>query len=444
LVDGAHLRGLAVILDVVYNHVGPEGNYFKNYSPFYFHETKSNEWGDCFNFDGPESGPVRNFFRQNLAYWLDEYRVDGVRLDATHAIHDTSERHILQELAALAHAKGAFVIAEDERNAVELLQRPDGTGLQLDAVWSDDFHHEVRVALTGTRESYFSSYRGNADALKKTLSRGWSYCGEDYPFWGGRPRGEDCTHLAPSAFVFCIENHDQVGNRAFGERLEHLVEPAAFRAASALLCLSPYTPLIFMGQEWRSSSPFLFFSNHGGELGRQTGEGRKLEFERKGLNTEGRDLSEMPDPEADSTFERSKLYWGEIDNLEHAQVLNLYQQCLRLRRTRLGDSCRSRKNWTVQAVKGVVCVRYWPAQGASLLLLVDLEGGAVLSTESDLSAPPADGSWKVLLHSNEVCFGGGESLIRPGALIGPHASIYFSEPGAILLEATSVTREETA
>jgi maltooligosyltrehalose trehalohydrolase len=232
LIDAAHAKGLAVILDVVYNHTGPEGSYLSRYTPNYFHHENKNTWGTGFNLDQSESGPVREFILQNVAYWFDEFRVDGLRVDATHAIVDKSEPHILKEISGLAHERGGFVIAEDERNPVELLRDSKGDGHHFDAVWSDDFHHSVRVALTEVQEAYFKSYNGSAQELATTLDRGWTYCGEPFPYWKGRPRGSDCHHLPPSSFVFCIDNHDQSGNRAHGERLGHLVSADRYRAAS--------------------------------------------------------------------------------------------------------------------------------------------------------------------------------------------------------------------
>ena len=300
LVDAAHGAGLAVILDVVYNHAGP-GSVLGSYTRDYFRTGESTPWGSGFNLDGPRSGPVRDFLLGNVCAWLDEYRMDGLRLDATHAIRDDSPTHLIDEMAGLAHERGAFLVAEDERNSARILRRQGG-GPGVDAAWADDFHHQVRVALTGTRESYFAGYGGSAASLADTIRHGWSYRGQPYPAWGGRPRGEPADHLPPEAFVYCIENHDQVGNRALGERLEHLVTPAQFRMASMLLCLGPHPVLLFMGQDWAASSPFLFFSDHGGELGRLVSAGRRREF---GHN------EAAPDPESPSTFEASKLSWDE-------------------------------------------------------------------------------------------------------------------------------------
>jgi len=425
LVDAAHERGLAVILDVVYNHLGSSGNYLAEYCADYFRPDQATPWGRTFNLDGARSRPVRDFLVGNAAYWLDEFRFDGLRLDATHAISDQSSPHLLAEIAAAAHARGGFVIAEDERNQAEILRLPDGAGFGLDAAWADDFHHQVRVALTGIREAYFGAYRGTAADLASTLTHGWTYRGQPYGPWGGRARGSPCDHLPANAFVVCIENHDQIGNRAKGERLEHLVTPRQFRAASMLLCLGPYAPLIFMGQEWAASTPFLFFTDHGGELGARVSEGRRREFEGHGPHWSAADL---PDPEAPATFADSKLHWQERDEETHAAVLALYRECLRWRRTWLRGPVLQRERWLVRQAGEFVAIRYQIGEDARLLL-------AALRPEPFPSGPlpaafepPAGRVWRIALHSEAARFGGEE---RPRGL----HDWRIDGPGAVWLEA---------
>jgi maltooligosyltrehalose trehalohydrolase len=429
LVDAAHSRGIAVILDVVYNHVGPEGCYLKQFASQYFHDGNKNTWGTGFNFDEAGNEAVRGFILQNIAYWLDEFRVDGLRVDATHAIADKSERHILADISRAVHARGGFVIAEDERNPIELLQATDGTGHGFDAVWSDDFHHSVRVALTGTREAYFASYEGSAQELARTLQCGWTYCGQPFPFWQGRKRGSECTHLPPSSFVLCIDNHDQTGNRAHGERLAHLVEPDAYRAASALLCLSPYTPMFFMGQEWAASTPFLFFSDFQGELGRKVREGRIAEFQKTGLNQDKEKLESMPEPQSPRTFELSRLQWAELTEPAHERVFLLYQECLRWRRAHLSDGASDRSLWGVIALPQGVAIRFSPPNQPEWLLIVALKGGAPVVFTHDL-APPGDGYWMTAFHTLESRFGGASDT-----LVSPR---YFRDETLALLSPVSV------
>ncbi|QYM79595.1 malto-oligosyltrehalose trehalohydrolase [Horticoccus luteus] len=405
LVDEAHTRGIAVVLDVVYNHLGPDGNYLGAYAAAYFHRDRETPWGKTFNLDGHDSGPVRDFFVRNAAYWLDEFRIDGLRLDATHSMHDESSLHLLAEIANAVHARGGFVIAEDERNTCTVLRRPDGTGHGIDAVWADDFHHQVRVALTGQKGAYFANYTGTMAAVAETLREGWFYRGQSYPTWG-HPRGEPCAHLPVSAFVWCIENHDQVGNRARGERLEHLVSGAVFRAATMLLTLAPYVPLLFMGQEWGASAPFLFFTDHHGELGRLVSEGRRREFGA----LHGAEES-VPDPQKEETFLASKLNWGECAEPAHATLLEFYRSLFRERKAWLQGDATDRANWDVAADGEVLTLHY---RAARRRLVVAWREGAAISGKNEGES--------VVLHSEEARFGGAGEWTR-----GPAAVLFATE-----------------
>jgi maltooligosyltrehalose trehalohydrolase len=418
LVDAAHAHGLAVILDVVYNHLGPVGNQLPSYSPHYFHSSRATPWGQSYDLDGPNSGAVRSFLIDNATYWLDEFHLDGLRLDATHAIPDESDPHLLKEIVEAAHARGAFVIAEDERNSVELLHKPDGEGTGVDAVWSDDFHHQVRVALTGVRESYLAAYGGTTADVAATLEHGWSYRGQSFPFWQGKPRGAACAHLPANAFVFCIENHDQVGNRAKGERLEHLITADKFRAASVLLCLSPYTPMLLMGQEWAAGSPFLFFTDHAGEHGRLVSKGREKEFEQSGLN---RGIIDIPDPQADTTFTKSKLNWGELNEPQHAAILAMNRLCFSERRTWLRGPALIRGRWKIVRCDDWIGIRYQFSEGDRMLLFA-LTQARPLSALPEAFQAPGGHAWHTVLHSNEATFGGeGPDSVVAEELAGPVA-----------------------
>ena len=399
LVDAAHGRGLAVILDVVYNHLGPDGNYLGSYSRDYFNPTHKTPWGDGFNF---ERQPVRDFFVENALYWRREFHVDGFRLDATHAIVDNSEQHVLAEIAERVQSLGGFVIAEDERNEAALLRTREDGGLGLDAIWSDDFHHVVRVMLTSWREGYFKSYRGTVEELAATLDHGWLLAGEKRtPQVAGQPGA--AAALSPEQFVFCILNHDQVGNQAFGLRLNELVSPAAFRAASALLCLVPYTPLILMGQEWAASTPFLFFTDHNRALGQKVTQGRREEFRSFTAFRDPEARKKIPDPQAEETFTRSKLDWQEANQGRHAEVLELYRQCLRLRREAPALRNHSRENFRViPPDAGVLGLGFGQAGLEQWLVLADLVGG------HRMPVLEAGAAWQLVLSSNEARFGGGE------------------------------------
>lgn len=423
LIDAAHARGLAVVLDVVYNHLGPVGNYLRTYCRDYFSTQHATPWGAALNLDGPRSGPVRDFLLGNAIYWLDEFRVDGLRLDATHAMPDSSDRHLLAAMADAVHDRGGFVIAEDDRNYVELLHDPSGRGYGFDAAWSDDFHHQVRVALTGRREAYFASYTGTAGDLADTLQHGWTYRGQSYPFWENRPRGGPCRHLPAAAFVVCIENHDQVGNRARGERLEHLVTPAQFRAASVLLCLSPYAPLLFMGQEWAASSPFLYFTDHEGAYGRQVSEGRRREFEKSGFYPG--ENGGFPDPQEEAMFQRSKLNWNERKQGVHRGLLELYRRALKFRRIGIAGGFTERSRWQVAAIGDAVALRYQFESSCWLLLVSFVSGQAPVQSSSELLRPPAGRPWVALLNSEATRFGGGGGRTpEPEAFTGPAAVLY--------------------
>lgn len=432
LVDAAHQRGLNVILDVVYNHFGPEGNYLGCFSPHYFNPQLKTPWGDAINFSGPQSRHVRAIFLANVAYWLDEFRLDGFRLDATHEILDSSTPHILAEIARTARQRGAIVTAEDDRNLASLALPAEQGGTGLDGLWADDFHHTVRVALTGKREGYFASFEGTPDELAQTAAHGWFYRGQPTPFMP-RPRGTPTGNVRPAQLIHCISNHDQTGNQAFGERLNHLVSPEAYRAASALLCLTPGTPLLFMGQEWAASSPFLYFTDHHDELGRMVTEGRRREFKEfvAALDqTQGPPV--IPDPQAEATFLQSKLRWDELSLPAHQQSLLLYRELLHLRRTEVDIRKRTRQNCRAELLgDGVVGILFQESIHSGLLTLLDLSGGHQWEPAADPFAPlPPGWQWQVVFSSNDSRFGG------PGSTTGQSAPTRFSfdQPELLLLK----------
>jgi maltooligosyltrehalose trehalohydrolase len=362
LVDEAHGLGLAVLLDVVYNHFGPSGNYLSAYSPQYFTRETTNAWGDSIDYAHPV---VRQLVLESARYWLTEFRFDGLRLDATHAICDRSPRHILRELAdevrALRPAK--LLIAEDERNEPALVEQ-----LGFDAVWADDFHHGVHVTLTGEREGYYGGYQPGADTVAKAILGGWLYQGQHYPPTG-KPRGRPADRLPAEAFVYCLQNHDQIGNRARGERLSALVGEDALAAVSALLLFLPMTPLIFMGEEWAASSPFLFFTDHDPELGRLIAEGRRAEFKAFEAFRHPLTRQAIPDPQQEETFLRSRLRWQELKLERHRRLHQLYRWFLRARRSDPVLSSAGRGGLQAEASKGdLVVVRRWNDRGERLLL----------------------------------------------------------------------------
>jgi malto-oligosyltrehalose trehalohydrolase len=324
LVDAAHRLGLMVLLDVVYNHFGPEGNYLHVYAPDFFSQRHQTPWGAAINFDGPGSRIVRDFFIHNALYWLEEFHFDGLRLDAVHAILDDSHPHILTELAeAVRRGPGRMrhlhLVLENDDNAARYLAREaNGTVRWYDAQWNDDVHHALHVLLTGERDGYYADYLDQPErCLGRALTEGFSYQGERSAY-RGRPRGERSRDLPATAFVAFLQNHDQVGNRAFGERLTVLAAPEALRAALALLLLAPSIPMLFMGEEFGCTCPFPFFCDFTGELAHAVTKGRRSEFASFARSWEAQRIETIPDPNARSTFAMAVLDWTSLNEPEHA------------------------------------------------------------------------------------------------------------------------------
>jgi len=334
LIAAAHSRGLAMMLDVVYNHFGPEGNYLHRYAPGFFTDRHRTPWGDAINFDGPGSRTVRDFFIHNALYWLEEYHFDGLRFDAVHAIIDASEPHIFKELAAALRAgpgsrRPIYLVLENHANEAHHLGAP-GAAATHDAQWNDDIHHCLHAILTGETDGYYADYAARPHALLcRTLAEGFAYQGEASPYQDGKARGEKSAHLPPTAFVSFLQNHDQIGNRAHGERLSELVASDAARlAAAAVLLLAPAPPMLFMGEEWGALEPFPYFCDMSAELTVKIREGRRREFARFGKFAG--DL-ELPDPASAATFEAAKLIWPRRSHARHAYWLEQYRRLLAIR-----------------------------------------------------------------------------------------------------------------
>jgi maltooligosyltrehalose trehalohydrolase len=434
-VDAAHARGLAVILDVVYNHLGPEGNYlYAVTGGQYFTDRHCTPWGDAIDY---ERRPVREFAIQNALHWAHEYHVDGLRMDATHAILDDSEIHLLQELGnrvreSLPADRRFVLIAEDERNERRvLLPAPEGCG--LDGVWADDLHHQLRRHTAGDHEAYFSDYTGSVDDIVRTLRQGWFYEGQESKNHGVA-RGTPADGLPPRAFVHCIQNHDQVGNRAFGDRLTESIPLAVYRAASALLLLSPYTPLLWMGQEWAATTPFQYFTDHPEELGRLVTEGRRKEFGKFSAFADPAVRERIPDPQAASTFENSRIRWDEAERMPHAGVLALYRELLRLRRTHPALRLSDRESFAVAALgEHGIALRRTDVDGRALLLVVSLDGPLSVDLGTVEETRLSAGRWELLLSTEEARFGGdaeGE-IVR----LSPKGRLEMGGAGAVVLEA---------
>ena len=340
LVDASHARGLAVILDVVYNHLGPAGNYLARFGP-YFTQRYATPWGQAINFDGPQSDEVRRFFCDNALMWLRDYHFDGLRIDAVHAILDASAMHFLEQLAGEVAELQAqtdrqlALIAESDLNDPRIIRSREIGGYGIHAQWSDDFHHALHCVLTGERAGYYRDFGSLAD-LAKALQRVFVYDGR-YSAFRRRRHGRPPSGLSGHSFLAYLQTHDQIGNRAKGERSSHLMNVGRLKIAAALVLTAPFIPMLFQGEEWGATSPFLYFTDHEDrELGRNVTQGRRREFAAFGWNPE-----DIPDPQAVETFECSKLNWSESDTEPHSGLLAWHRRLIQLRREipALSDGC---------------------------------------------------------------------------------------------------------
>lgn len=394
-VDAAHANGLGVIVDVVYNHFGPDGNYLRDFSPDYFTERYQTPWGAAVNYDGQHSEWVRKLILDNARFWMAEYHADGLRLDATHAIFDRSTPHILAELTqvvrmSLPAERQVVLIAETSENDVRYLQPVEQGGFGLDAVWADDFHHTLRRYLTGDHEGYYANYDGTLEEVARCIQQGWLYEGQPTRSGAREPRGTPARGQPAWQFVYVVQNHDQVGNRAFGERLNQKIDGDRFAAASALLLFLPHTPMLFMGQEFGASTPFQYFTDHNAELGRLVTEGRRREFQAFSAFRDAATRERIPDPQAESTFVNSKLRLSESDSAQGRALQALYRRLLELRRSDpvLRDQARERTEPCALS-RDVLAVRRWRGDAERLLL--------VNFGEADFSTDQFGDSWRVLL-----------------------------------------------
>jgi len=380
LVQHAHSRGIMVVLDVVYNHFGPEGNYLNSYAPQFFTDRHKTPWGNGINFDGPESRVVRDFFVNNALYWLTEYHFDGLRLDAVHAISDDSSPDILTELAAAVRStldpdRQVHLILENDRNQSHYLQRAKERCQPetYTAQWDDDVHHTLHVLMTGERDGYYVDYADHPlNQLGRCLAEGFAYQGEKSTLRKGAVRGEPTTGVPLAAFITFLQNHDQTGNRAFGERITRLAEPSAVRAAAAILILAPSPPMLFMGEEFGAETPFLFFCDFEKDLAAAVTEGRRSEFAQFARFSDAAERESIPDPNAPSTFEASRLNWSALDQSRHQDWLSFYRRLLILRKkhitSRLSGACRIIADYKIHGDQGLTVTWSFPDQAALTLI----------------------------------------------------------------------------
>ncbi|MEP6651786.1 MAG: malto-oligosyltrehalose trehalohydrolase [Myxococcales bacterium] len=423
-VDRAHQLGLGVIMDVVYNHLGPDGNYLERFAADYFSD-QHNEWGRCLNFDGENSQAMRQLVIDNAVSWIEEYHMDGLRLDATQSIFDRSSRHVVGDLGAAARAAAGgrrlLITAENEPQDTSLLRSTELGGKGLDALWNDDFHHSATVALTGRRQAYYSDYQGTANEWLAAAKHGFLFQGQRSA-WQSKRRGHAARGLPMAAFIAFLENHDQVANSLWSKRVWQQTSPAAHRAMTALLLLGPWTPLLFQGQEWNASTPFHYFADHHPELARLVREGR-AEFMSQFpgcVPGVGRDL--LPDPASPRVFQASKLNWDERGTAEHERALLLHKDLIALR--------RNDPTLVAHAATGVALevsalspncgiIRYFvdgPVASSGdhdRLLVVNLGAGLTLDTLPEpLLAPPAEPAhscWRTIWSSEDPRYGGNGS-----------------------------------
>ena len=386
LVDAAHARGISVLLDVVYNHFGPDGNLLSAYVPQFYTARHKTPWGDAINYDGEGSDFIREFVIHNALYWIEEFHLDGLRLDAVHAIVDQSAEHLLAELAARVRAstdRPVHLLLENEENDPSRLARTPQSAPQREphhytAQWNDDVHHVLHVAATGEGAGYYADYRGDTDKLGRAIAEGFAFQGEMMPY-RGETRGEPSAHLPPDAFVAFIQNHDQIGNRAFGDRIGVSTPAAALRAIAAIYLLLPQVPMLFMGEEWAASQPFPFFCDFDGDLAEAVTRGRRAEFARFPEFQDEATRARIPDPQAAATFRSAKLDWFEPGTTPHAEWLAWYKRVLATRRTEITP--------LIPRIAGNAA-RYEVLGAGAVAVHWRINDGRILSLEANLSDAP--------------------------------------------------------
>lgn len=436
-IDRAHVAGLGVILDVVYNHLGPDGNYLEEFSADYFTDRYKNDWGRAINFE--ESEPARAYFVENAGYWIDEFHFDGLRFDATQDIKDASREHVIESMVRRAREaagqKRIYLIAENEPQETKLVRPPAEGGYGLDALWNDDYHHTAVVALTGRREAYYTDYTGSAAELIACAKYGYLYQGQWYG-WQNKPRGTPALDLPSRAFVAYIENHDQVANSAFGRRLHRLSSPGRYRAMTALTLLGPATPLLFQGQEFASSAPFLFFADHREELREPIRSGRREFLSQFASMSDPAVGPALPSPVDEATFLECKLDLNQ--RTTHAWAYALHRDLLRLRRDHKTISNPERIDGAVLRTN-VMALRYF-GRAEHYLLIVNLGRDLDLSPAPEpLLAPPGPDGWSLLWSSESIAYGGDGT-----APLNQQSEWRLPGEAAVLLLGTPVTEYGTA
>ena len=423
LVDTCHAHGLAVIMDVVYNHLGPEGNYLGDFGPYFTHRYPT-PWGQAINYDGPDSDAVRHFIISNALYWVTEYHIDALRLDAIHGIFDFSARHVLQELGEAVHEQATHlgrdihVIAESDLNDSRVINPITKGGYGLDSQWSDDFHHSLHCLLTEEKNGYYGDF-GKLKHFATAIKDRFVYSGQ-YSSHRKRRHGNSAKHSTPSQFVIFSQNHDQVGNRAYGDRLSTLVPFEALKLAAAAVLLSPNIPLLFMGEEYGETAPFLYFIDHGDEgLIEAVRQGRKSEFAAFGW-------TDVPDPYAQPTFDHSRLQWKQPHTDEQQCLLHWYQALITLRKSipALGPGHKkdSLKVWADRKSK-VLTIHRTGQSGPEALIILSCNRNT-----TTVRVPKPEGTWERQLHSTSPEFGHTLQTLAPDNLTVPTEKLSLELP----------------
>lgn len=408
-VNTAHAHGLGVILDVVYNHLGPDGNHLREFAASYFTDRYQTDWGAALNFDGERSKPVRDYITANASYWIREFHLDGLRLDATQNVYDSTDPHILADITTAvrkaARGRSTLVVAENEPQDTKLLRAPSKGGYGMDALWNDDFHHSAIVALTGRNEAYYTDHLGAAQEFVSAIKHGFLYQGQWYS-WQRAPRGTPAFDVGLSSFIAFIQNHDQVANSAWGKRIHQITSPGRYRAMTALALLAPQTPMLFQGQEFAASAPFRYFSDHKPEISKlvMQGRGEFLAQFRSLRDVETQAM--LADPGNPATFEGSKLDFA--DRERNSGVYLLHKELLRLRREDPVIRLQGKAGIDGAVLSGHAFVlRFFGIDGDDRLLLVNFQTDLQQRVSPEpLLAPPLGKVWKVLLSTEDPRFGG--------------------------------------
>ena len=408
-VNRAHAAGLAVILDVVYNHLGPDGNYTREFADQYFNERHVTDWGGAINYDAEGCEAVREFVLSNVRHWIEEYHLDGLRIDATHAIYDDSPRHILHDIGVAARDAGGkrsvMVFAETEPQDARIVRSPQEGGYGLDGIWCDDFHHLALVAATGKREAYYTDYGGTPQEFVSAIKHGPLYQGQYYT-WQRKPRGGAAWDVPHRRMLFCLENHDQIANSRDGRRLHQLTSPGRYRALTALLLLGPQVPLLFQGEEFGSSAPFLYFADHEPELARLVKKGRAKFLAQFASIAEDNDPESLADPADPDTVRRSQLDWSERER--NARHLALHRDLIALARRDPVLSAATRRMDGAVLGPAAFALRFFADDGNDRLLVVNLGVDLPLPIVPEpLIAPPdVERGWTRLWYSDDPRYGG--------------------------------------